>query len=124
MKVFSILQGLCLLLFLWQTSIAIVFQEKIFTSSFVMLGVLEAVIVFTKALIINIDEHLSREDLKVKLEKSLISLLVLACSLAMVGRNSLELNGLNILIDLAVLVVSLFLARKVSKYFRAIKTYA
>jgi hypothetical protein len=61
MKIFCILQGICLIIFLWCVSIAVVFQEKIFLHAFTVIGLLEILIIVSSVLLINTDKQLSIE---------------------------------------------------------------
>lgn len=61
MRIFCVLQGICLIIFLWSISIAVVYQEKLFPTLFAVIASVEILITVSGALLINIDCELASE---------------------------------------------------------------
>lgn len=76
MRIFNMVQGVSLIIFLWLVSVAVAFQEKIFDEKLLLITIIEMVNFGIKVLIVNYDERFIASNYQLTPKKAMYPLIV------------------------------------------------
>lgn len=124
MRLFSIVQGLSLVIFVWFLSVEIVFQERLFDIKLFSIASIEVAYLAIKLWVLRYDERFDSEAFELQPKAIKQPIVIMVSCILMTLNNEINIQAVKIIINILMFAVCFYLGMKVPKYFKVIKNYA